>query len=67
MKNFSGNPLTVSINSMYLVQAMKALRGDDVALRFKGEMKPLVAEGSEGSDNVQLLLPVRTWSSTVKF
>ena len=67
MKNFSGNPLTVSINSMYLVQAMKALHGDDVTLRFKGEMKPLVAEGSEGSDNVQLLLPVRTWSSAVKF
>ena len=46
---------------------MKALHGDDVTLRFKGEMKPLVAEGSEGSNNVQLLLPVRTWSSAVKF
>lgn len=67
MKNFSGEPLKLSLDGMYLAQALKALHGDDVTMRFKGLLKPIVAEGSDGADNIQLLLPVRTVEETVKF
>lgn len=60
VERYEGAPLKISLNGGYLVQALKALNGDSVTLHFKGALKPIVVEGTDGTDNVQLLLPVRT-------
>lgn len=61
--SYQGEPLKIAFNATYVVQALKALSGDNVMLRITSAMKPSVLEGSEGANNIQLILPVRTYDT----
>lgn len=60
MGDYEGNPLTLSFNALYILDALKALEGDVVKIQFAGEAKPFVLVSESDENNLQLCLPVRT-------
>lgn len=61
--SFEGNPIDISFSGNYLLDALKALSTDNVAIRFTENMKPFVINNEGGDDSIlQLVLPVRTYN-----
>ena len=61
--SFEGNPIDISFSGNYLLDALKALSTDNVAIRFTENMKPFVINNEGGDDTIlQLVLPVRTYN-----
>lgn len=60
---YTGDPLRVSFNSQFVIDAVKALKGserDDVNVCFLGEMKPFVIKNPKDDSVVFLITPMRT-------
>ena len=58
---FTGERLQVSFNSLFVNDAIRALKSDDVTLGFQGEMKPFVVRDSNNPSIVELITPMRTY------
>lgn len=58
---YTGERLEVSFNSLYVMQAIKAAKCEDVTIAFLGEMKPFVIKNVKDESHVQLVTPVRTY------
>lgn len=58
---FSGQRLQVSFNSLFVNDAIKALKAEDVTICFQGEMKPFVVRDSNNPSVVELITPMRTY------
>lgn len=58
---FTGERLDVSFNSLFLVDAIKALKAEDVRLCFQGEMRPFVVVNPKNDSVVELITPMRTY------
>lgn len=58
---YTGERLEISFNSMYVMQAIRATKCEDVTLAFLGEMKPFVIKNIKDESHVQLVTPVRTY------
>ena len=58
---YTGDRLEVSFNSLYVMQAIKAAKCEDVTIAFLGEMKPFVIKNVKDDLHVQLVTPVRTY------
>lgn len=57
----SGSDLTISFNPTYLIDALKAIKSDEVTIRFISSVRPFTLTPAEDSDNfIQLITPVRT-------
>lgn len=57
----SGSELTISFNPTYLIDALKAIKSEEVTIRFISPVRPFTLTPSEDSDNfIQLVTPVRT-------
>lgn len=57
----SGSDLTISFNPTYLIEALKAIKSDEVTIRFISPVRPFTLTPAEDSDNfIQLITPVRT-------
>lgn len=59
--HFEGNPLEISCSGKYLLDAIKALNGEEVKLCFSGELKPIILKNDKNKDLIQLISPVRTY------
>lgn len=59
---FTGEPLDISFAGNYVLSAAKALRGNNIKIRFTAEMKPFILTGDEDDSVLQLVLPVRTYN-----
>ena len=59
--SFVGESLSVSFNPAYIVDAIKALRSEDVTLCFVNEMKPFVIKNPKDPSAVELITPMRTY------
>ena len=59
--SFVGESLSVSFNPAYIVDAIKALRSEDVTLCFVKEMKPFVIKNPKDPSAVELITPMRTY------
>jgi len=59
---FEGSPLDISFSGTYLMDALKALRGKDINIKFTGSMKPFILESVDDDTTIQLVLPVRTYN-----
>ena len=58
---FKGEPLDISFNGGYVMAAARALKGNEIEIRFAGEMKPFILINPEDDSMLQLTLPVRSY------
>jgi len=58
---YTGEPLVVSFNPLFVIDAIRALKSEDVMLCFQGEMKPFVVKNAKDGSIVQLITPMRTY------
>lgn len=58
---FEGDPLEVSFNSLFVIDAVKALRSEDVTINFQAEMRPFVVKNPSDDSVVELITPMRTY------
>lgn len=63
LKNFqyTGERLQISFNSVYVMQAIKATKSEDVTIAFMGEMKPFVIKNVKDESLVQFVTPLHTY------
>ena len=58
---YTGERLEVSFNSIFVIDALKALKATDVSLRFQAEMKPFVVVDPKDDSAIELITPMRTY------
>jgi len=58
---YSGERLEVSFNSVFVIDAIKALKSEDVRICFRAEMKPFVVLDPHDDSVIQLITPMRTY------
>lgn len=59
---FTGDPIKISFNSKYMLDALKATDSDHLHIGFTGPMSPIIIrpQGGGSSDKLNLILPYRT-------
>jgi DNA polymerase-3 subunit beta len=55
-----GEPLTIAFNAKYMMDAARAIDGDQVMIDFTGAMSPMILRPTDGQAYLHLVLPVRT-------
>lgn len=59
--DISGEELKISFSAKYMMDALRAIDGQDIEIQFTGAMRPFILK-SVGDDSIlQLILPVRTY------
>lgn len=56
-----GEALKISFSAKYMMEALKAIDGQDVIIQFTGAMRPFILRSSLDDSILQLILPVRTY------
>lgn len=57
----SGQDLTISFNPTYLIDALKAIKSEEVAIRFISPVRPFTLTPADNQEDfIQLITPVRT-------
>ena len=57
----TGEDLKISFSAKYMMDALKAIDGQDIAIHFTGAMRPFILKSIESDSILQLILPVRTF------
>ena len=58
---FTGERLDVSFNSLFVIDAIKALKCEDVRICFRAEMKPFVVLNPHDESVIQIVTPMRSY------
>lgn len=58
---YVGDDLTVSFNSQFVIDAVKAVHAEDVNVCFLGQMKPFVVKNPKDDSVVELITPMRAF------
>lgn len=61
VQNIEGEELKISFSSKYMIDALKAIEYDEVAIEFTGAMRPFIIRPLNENSILQLILPVRTY------
>lgn len=56
-----GEPLKISFSAKYMMEALKAIDGQDVIIQFTGAMRPFILRSVHDDAILQLILPIRTY------
>ena len=51
----------ISFNALFLLQALRVLKGDSIRIDFMGVMKPFSVHDTQDDSIIQLMLPIRTY------
>ena len=54
-------PLKISFSAKYMMDALKAIDGQDLKIHFTGSMRPFILKSIDSEAILQLILPVRTF------
>ena len=57
----SDNDIIISFSSKYMMDALKAIKSNDVVLLFNSEIKPIIIKDTKNPDITELILPIRTY------
>ncbi|MBD7984203.1 DNA polymerase III subunit beta [Sporosarcina sp. Sa2YVA2] len=57
----SGEDLKISFSAKYMMDALKAIDGQDIEIHFTGAMRPFILKSADSESILQLILPVRTF------
>jgi len=55
-----GEPVGISFNARYLLDVLKIMEAEEVAVEFTGSLSPCIVRPAESENFIYLLLPVRT-------
>jgi len=61
VSNMEGEGLKISFSAKYMMEALKAIDGQDVVIEFAGAMRPFIIRSIHDDAILQLILPVRTY------
>ncbi|MER2127564.1 DNA polymerase III subunit beta [Solibacillus sp. FSL H8-0523] len=61
VENLEGESLKISFSAKYMMEALKAIDGQDVVIEFTGAMRPFILRSALDDAILQLILPVRTY------
>ena len=53
--------IKIAFSSKYMMDAIKVFDGEEIELKFNGEIKPIIIDDGEESNLLQLILPIRTY------
>jgi len=53
-------PIKIAFSSKYFLDALKTFNSSEIFVKFTGEIRPFIIEGSQDLGLIQLILPVRT-------
>ncbi len=56
---YDGDPLTAGFNARYLIDMLRVIQTDKVALEFQGELDPCVIRPEGGPDYLGVVMPMR--------
>lgn len=56
-----GEELNISFSAKYMMDALKAIDGQDITIQFTGAMRPFILKSVDDDSILQLILPVRTY------
>ena len=59
---FTGDDLDISFSGNYVIEAARALKGDNITLNFSGDMRPFILKDEGDESVIQLVLPLRTYN-----
>lgn len=60
-ESLEGENLKISFSAKYMMEALKAIDGQDVVIQFTGAMRPFILRSVHDDAILQLILPVRTY------
>ena len=55
-----GEPMEISFNSRYLLDALKSVDSEEIYMELTGSLSPGIIRPVENDDYIYLILPVRT-------
>lgn len=58
---FTGEELKISFSAKYMMDALRAIDGQDIEIQFTGAMRPFILKSVNDDTILQLILPVRTY------
>lgn len=61
VEDLNGENLKISFSAKYMMEALKAIDGQDVIIQFTGAMRPFILRSVIDDAILQLILPVRTY------
>ncbi|MEK9200224.1 DNA polymerase III subunit beta [Ureibacillus sp. 179-F W5.1 NHS] len=61
VETLEGENLKISFSAKYMMEALKAIDGQDVVIQFTGAMRPFTLRSIHDDAILQLILPVRTY------
>lgn len=61
VESLEGESLKISFSAKYMMEALKAIDGQDVVIQFTGAMRPFILRSVHDDAILQLILPVRTY------
>lgn len=56
-----GEELKISFSAKYMMDALKAIDGQEIIIHFTGTMRPFILQAVDNEAILQLILPVRTY------
>ncbi|WP_276210760.1 DNA polymerase III subunit beta [Heyndrickxia coagulans] len=60
-KSIEGEEVKISFSSKYMMDALRALEGTEITIRFTGAMRPFIIRPVNDDTTLQLILPVRMY------
>ncbi|WP_438314003.1 DNA polymerase III subunit beta [Sporosarcina sp. FA9] len=57
----TGEDLNISFSAKYMMDALRAIDGQDITIQFTGAMRPFIIKSVNDDTILQLILPVRTY------
>lgn len=57
----TGEDLKISFSAKYMMDALKAIDGQNIEVHFTGTMRPFILKATDNDSILQLILPVRTY------
>lgn len=61
VESLEGETLKISFSAKYMMEALKAIDGQEVIIQFTGAMRPFILRSVHDDAILQLILPVRTY------
>ncbi|MFD1609783.1 DNA polymerase III subunit beta [Oceanobacillus luteolus] len=60
LENFEGEDVVISFSAKFALEALKAIKDDNIIIGFNGPMRPFTFKAENDESTLQLVLPVRT-------
>lgn len=61
LKEIKGEPIKISFNSKYVLDALKVIDSKEILIEFNGELSPFVIKPVDHNKMLHLILPIRTY------